>query len=81
MSFPGTITIRAEHLEAQIRLVEVNGQPGAMGLDADGRLINVLALDVVDGRIRAVRSVVNPDKLGHLGPLSEVARLPPGRSS
>jgi RNA polymerase sigma-70 factor (ECF subfamily) len=70
---------RARHLGAGIRLVVVNGQPGALGLDADGRLINVLALDVVDGRIRAVRSVVNPDKLGHLGPLSDLARLPPGR--
>jgi RNA polymerase sigma-70 factor (ECF subfamily) len=68
---------RARHLGARIRLVEVNGQPGALGLDADGRLINVLALDVVDGRVQAVRSVVNPDKLAHLGPLSGVARRPP----
>jgi RNA polymerase sigma-70 factor (ECF subfamily) len=67
---------RAAHLGARVRPVEVNGQPGAVGLDAEGRVINVIALDIADGRIQAVRSVVNPDKLGHLGPVSDVARLP-----
>jgi RNA polymerase sigma-70 factor (ECF subfamily) len=27
-----------------------------------------MILDVLDGRIQTIRSVVNPDKLGHLGP-------------
>jgi RNA polymerase sigma-70 factor (ECF subfamily) len=49
--------------------VPVNGQPGALFVDADGRLLNVLALDILDGTIQAVRTVVNPDKLHHLGPL------------
>jgi RNA polymerase sigma-70 factor (ECF subfamily) len=49
--------------------VPVNGQPGALFLDADGRLLNVLALDILDGSVQAVRSVINPDKLQHLGPL------------
>ncbi|HEY2173570.1 MAG TPA: RNA polymerase sigma-70 factor [Mycobacteriales bacterium] len=49
--------------------VPVNGQPGALFLDADGRLLNVLALDILDGTVQAVRSVINPDKLRHLGPL------------
>jgi RNA polymerase sigma-70 factor (ECF subfamily) len=66
---------RAAHLGALVRPVEVNGQPGAIGLDAKGQVINVLALDITEGRVRAVRSVVNPDKLGHLGPVSDVARL------
>jgi hypothetical protein len=26
--------------------------------------------------VQAIRSVVNPDKLGHIGPVSDVARLP-----
>ena len=69
---------RAAHLGARVRLVEVNGQPGAIGLDAEGRVINVLVLDIGDGRVHGVRSVVNPDKLGHLGPVSDVARLPRG---
>jgi RNA polymerase sigma-70 factor, ECF subfamily len=28
-----------------------------------------MALDILNGRIQTVRSVVNPDKLHHLGPL------------
>ena len=58
-----------------LRPVEVNGQPGAMSFDQEGRLINVLALDIVDGQIQAIRSVVNPDKLRHLGPLADLGEL------
>jgi RNA polymerase sigma-70 factor (ECF subfamily) len=66
---------RGARLGARVRLAELNGQPGAIGLDAGGRVINVFVLDVSEGRVQAVRSVVNPDKLGHLGPVSDVARL------
>jgi RNA polymerase sigma-70 factor (TIGR02957 family) len=58
-----------------MRPVDVNGQPGAMILDPDGRLINVLALDIAAGQIQAVRSVVNPDKLQHLGPVADLGAL------
>jgi RNA polymerase sigma-70 factor, ECF subfamily len=47
--------------------VNINGQPGALSYDADGHLINALTVDVADGQIQAVRSIVNPDKLAHLG--------------
>ncbi len=50
-----------------IERVDVNGQPGARFLAPDGKLINVMALDIADGHIQAIRSIVNPDKLGHLG--------------
>jgi RNA polymerase sigma-70 factor (TIGR02957 family) len=60
-------------LQATLRPVMVNGQPGAVSVDGEGRLINVLALEVVDGRIAGISSVVNPDKLGHLGPLADYA--------
>jgi RNA polymerase sigma-70 factor (TIGR02957 family) len=53
---------------------EVNGQPGALTRDAHGRLVNVFGLDIADGRIRTVRSIVNPDKLRHLGPVTDVWR-------
>jgi RNA polymerase sigma-70 factor (ECF subfamily) len=66
---------RGAQLGARVRPVQVNGQPGGISLDAQGRVINVFSLDVADGRVQAVRSVVNPDKLGHLGPVSDVARL------
>jgi RNA polymerase sigma-70 factor (ECF subfamily) len=54
----------------------VNGQPGARFVDPDGRLVSVISLDVADdGRIHALRSVANPDKLAHLGPLADVEAL------
>jgi RNA polymerase sigma-70 factor (ECF subfamily) len=65
----------------------VGGQPGIVNLDADGALINVMAFEVAEGRVQAVRSVINPDKLGHLGfRLSPIARArtvtdPDGSSS
>jgi RNA polymerase sigma-70 factor (ECF subfamily) len=50
----------------------VNGQPGAVAYDAEGRVIGVFALDIADGLVQTVRSVVNPDKLQHLGPTSDL---------
>jgi RNA polymerase sigma-70 factor, ECF subfamily len=58
-----------------IRQAEVNGQPGAMFLDPGGRLINIFVLDIADGQVRTVRSVINPEKLRHLGPLADVPGL------
>jgi RNA polymerase sigma-70 factor, ECF subfamily len=54
---------------------EVNGQPGARCVDASGQLVNILAIDVEDGRIRRVWSVINHDKLRHLEPLADLAAL------
>jgi len=58
-----------------LRPVEVNGGPGAIILDAQQRLIGVWALDIADGQIRSIRSIVNPDKLAHLGPVGDFAAL------
>jgi RNA polymerase sigma-70 factor, ECF subfamily len=55
--------------------VEVNGQPGARFRAPDGRLVTVVALDIADGLVQAVRSIVNPDKLAHLGPIADLRRL------
>ncbi|PKW12319.1 RNA polymerase sigma-70 factor, ECF subfamily [Streptomyces sp. 1222.5] len=49
----------------------VNGQPGAIFRDRDGKVINTWTLDVVDGRIQTIRTVSNPDKLGHVGPVAD----------
>ena len=54
----------------------MNGQPGALAYDADDRLLTVFALDIVDGRVQAIRSVVNDNKLRHLGPISPFGRPP-----
>jgi len=51
--------------------------PGAITYDRDGHVVNVFALDIADGAVQAIRCVVNPDKLRHLGPVSELARKPP----
>ena len=51
----------------------VNGQPGAVSYDGEDRVVNVFVLDIADGKVQTIRSVVNPDKLGHLGPVSDQA--------
>jgi RNA polymerase sigma-70 factor (ECF subfamily) len=61
--------------DIELRRVNVNGQPGVEFLDPDGRLIGVLALDVADGQIQAIRSIVNPEKLGHLGQVGDANAL------
>jgi RNA polymerase sigma-70 factor (TIGR02957 family) len=58
-----------------IRRAEVNGQPGALFLDAGGRLLGVMTLDVAEGQIQSVSAIVNPDKLGHLGPVGDLRAL------
>ena len=56
--------------------VLVNGQPGFRTFDPQGRLANVVTVDVEGGRVTRVFSMLNPDKLGHLGPVSDVALRP-----
>jgi RNA polymerase sigma-70 factor (ECF subfamily) len=60
---------------------EINGQPGLLTHDPDGRLLGVLALDIADGRVQTVRTVINPDKLRHLGPVGDLAALLGGAGS
>ena len=50
---------------------EVNGQPGAILRDRDGRVVATMALDILDGRVQTIRAVLNPDKLGHVGPVGD----------
>jgi RNA polymerase sigma-70 factor (ECF subfamily) len=54
---------------------EVNGGPGALYLDGQRRIIGVLALDIIGGQITSVSTVVNPDKLAHLGPVGDLRSL------
>ncbi len=54
-------------IDVRLEPREVNGQPGAIFRDRDGNVLATLTLDVADGQIQTVRSVSNPDKLGHLG--------------
>ncbi|GHH44872.1 RNA polymerase sigma-70 factor [Streptomyces candidus] len=50
---------------------DLNGQPGAVFRDRDGKVLYVMVLDVLGGRVQTVRGVINPDKLGHLGPVAD----------
>ncbi|MEU4761726.1 RNA polymerase sigma-70 factor [Actinosynnema sp. NPDC023794] len=50
---------------------QVNGEPGAVFRDRDGKVVNTWALDVLDGRVQTIRTVINPDKLGHVGPVAD----------
>jgi RNA polymerase sigma-70 factor (TIGR02957 family) len=58
-----------------LRPVEVNGGPGALFLDGQQRLIGVWALDIAGGQITSISSIVNPDKLTHLGPVADFRSL------
>ena len=58
-----------------LRPVEVNGQPGAALLGPDGRIVGVLSLDIVEGKVRTICSVVNPEKIDHLGPIADTREL------
>jgi RNA polymerase sigma-70 factor (ECF subfamily) len=62
-------------LGVSARAAEVNGQPGAVIVDAQGLLTNVFSFDIVDGQVQTIRSVINPDKLQHLGPLADLTEL------
>jgi RNA polymerase sigma-70 factor (TIGR02957 family) len=62
----GGITVRRE---------EVNGQPGALFLDREGRLLSVAILDIAEGQIQGVSAIANPDKLRHLGPVADLGAL------
>jgi RNA polymerase sigma-70 factor (TIGR02957 family) len=58
-----------------LRPVEVNGGPGALFLDDQQRLVAVWALEITGGQVTSISSVVNPDKLRHLGPVGDFASL------
>jgi RNA polymerase sigma-70 factor (ECF subfamily) len=58
-------------IDARVEPRELNGQPGAIVRDRDGKVVGTLTLDVLGGRIQTIRSVVNPDKLGHVGPVAD----------
>jgi RNA polymerase sigma-70 factor, ECF subfamily len=58
-------------IEVTVQPHQVNGQPGAIFRDRDGKVLNTIALDILDGQIQTIRSVINPDKLRHVGPVAD----------
>jgi RNA polymerase sigma-70 factor (TIGR02957 family) len=61
---------RTLEMGASLRGAWVNGQPGVLARDADGDLIAVIVFDVLGGQVLAIRTIANPEKLRHLGPIS-----------
>ena len=69
------LRLLARFPQVSVRPVEVNGDPGAVFLDDQERLLAVWALDVADGQVAGIRSIVNPDKLAHLGPVGDATAI------
>jgi len=70
----GTVA-QAKQLGGSLELTHVNGQPGVVFTDPDGLIAVVMSLDVADGVVQTIRSVINPEKLAHLGPVADVRAL------
>jgi RNA polymerase sigma-70 factor (ECF subfamily) len=66
---------RIDAIGVEVEPHEVNGQPGAIFRARDGKVVGTFALDIVDGRVQAIRAVINPDKLGHMGPVADAWAL------
>jgi RNA polymerase sigma-70 factor, ECF subfamily len=71
----GALGKQLRAVRGSFQRAEVNGQPGALVLAADGSLIAVLTLDIADGQVQTFRSVIARDKLRHLGPLADIPAL------
>jgi RNA polymerase sigma-70 factor, ECF subfamily len=54
---------------AGLHLTTINGQPGAVFFDREGRPLGVVAIDIADDQVQTIRAITNPEKLRHLGPL------------
>ena len=61
--------------DVQIVPAVINGQPGAEYRDGAGNLFGVMSLDIAEGQIQTIRSIVNPEKLAHLGPVGDAKEL------
>ncbi|MEU0205028.1 RNA polymerase sigma-70 factor [Streptomyces canus] len=67
----GSVFPRMARIEVTFEPHQLNGQPGAIFYDRDGKVLHTLALDILDGRVQTIRTVINPDKLGHVGPVAD----------
>jgi RNA polymerase sigma-70 factor, ECF subfamily len=62
-------------LGGSVVTTELNGQPGAMFVDEEGRIAAVMSLEIADGVVQTIRGITNPDKLAHLGPVADVRAI------
>ncbi|MGH2874529.1 MAG: RNA polymerase sigma-70 factor [Solirubrobacteraceae bacterium] len=66
-----SIFSRLMAIDATVQPREINGQPGAIVRDREGKIINTVTIDVLGGQIQAIRFMLSPDKLAHLGPVAD----------
>ena len=59
---------------ASVESTHLNGQPGLMFV-VESQIGAVMSLEIADGQIQTIRSVINPDKLVHLGPVADVRAI------
>jgi RNA polymerase sigma-70 factor, ECF subfamily len=69
------LLLQADRTGMVLEPAEVNGEPGAVARAPDGSIVSVLSMQIADGQIQSMRSVVNPDKLAHLGPVANTWEL------
>jgi RNA polymerase sigma-70 factor (ECF subfamily) len=50
----------------ELRFTEINGQPGALFLNAEGSPVVAVSLEIADDQVQTLNAVSNPEKLRHL---------------
>jgi RNA polymerase sigma-70 factor, ECF subfamily len=70
----GTLA-QAARLGGSVVTTELNGQPGVMFVDEEGRIAAVMSLEIADGVVQTIRGITNPDKLAHLGPVADLRAI------
>lgn len=54
---------------------DLNGAPGVIMHDAEGRVLGTVALGIRAGQVTTIFAVNNPDKLDHLGPVADLGAI------
>ncbi len=67
----GTVYPLLAEVDVTVERHELNGQPGAIFRDRDGKVVNTWTIEFLDGQVQAIRTVLNPDKLRHVGPVAD----------
>jgi RNA polymerase sigma-70 factor (ECF subfamily) len=66
---------QVRRLGATLEPHRINGQPGVIFRGPHGGVFSVMSFVMVDGRVATIRSIVNPDKLGHLGTVESLRNV------
>ncbi|MGV1049667.1 MAG: RNA polymerase sigma factor SigJ [Solirubrobacterales bacterium] len=63
-----------------VRGAEINGCPGVLLVSAEGGVVGAMGLEIDTGLVVGVNSVVNPEKLRHLGRVADLGEAMGGGS-